>query len=305
MSDRDTIRVDIGLIDPGLRPAREMRAALDEEAIAQYAEDLSLLPPVRLMKEGSTFWVVDGAHTITAATRLGDGHVRAIVDAGDYHAAFLEAAKCNGTHGVPIRNVDKRARVAVALADPVMRKWSDRKIAESCGVTHNFVSEIHAGMKAQLSSDDSCGGEKTVGRDGRARRAPAPRRKADPAPPEEAAAGPPLDGAGDGDGDDGAPPPPDFGILTLSDAGRSLAEAGHGSEVQFRCSLRGELDREADYGPGPYVTLEIGREIHGRWTELARLDLVVPVAWDLEQRLMTGVHLAHERAARERAAKAR
>jgi hypothetical protein len=175
--------VDIRLIDPALRPASQMRAALDEEAIERYAEDLSLLPPVRLMRatmeDGKAgFWVVDGAHTISAAIRLGDANVRAIIGMGDYHEAFAAAAQCNRTHGMPIGGKDKRARVEVALADPVMKTWSDRKIAECCGVSHNLVSEIHAERKAQLSSDDSSPTGKTVGRDGKARRAPTSRRAA-------------------------------------------------------------------------------------------------------------------------------
>jgi hypothetical protein len=295
MSDSKPISVAIGAIDPGLRPAREMRAAMDQEAIAQYAEDIIQLPPVRLMRDDKrdTYWVVDGAHTITAATTLGDEQIRAVVAPGDYHQAFAEATRCNGAHGVRITSADKRARVAVALKDPVMRRWSDRKIAECCNVSHNLVSEIRAQMRNQLSSDDTPGPEKTVGRDGKARRRPSPRPA--PMPP------PPL-ADGNGDGDD--MPPWDFGILNLSERGQTaLPEMGWGSEVRFRCAARPELEYESDYTPGPYGTLEAGwKRRDGTWTTLAQIDLVVPMADDLLRQLGEAIAQAREiaRAARRR-----
>jgi hypothetical protein len=320
--DSTPISVSIAEIDDELRPASQMRAGLNMEAVDEYQEDSAQLPPVVLMRDPKTgrYWVVDGAHRITAAMRLGDTHIRAILRSeGDYHRAFAEAGKCNRTHGLRVTNADKRARIAVAVADPVMRKWSHRRIADCCGVTHHLVSEIKAqlgsdpsckggkapGNGARLSSDDDPPPEKTIGRDGKARRAPAPRQPAAPAPAEEVAAAPSRDGDGDGD-DEGDEYVPDFGVLALSEDGRSvLAERGMTQQVKFRVSIRRELDRETDFGPGPYITLEIGWEDRGEFIPLATLDLIEPVNRDLARRLTAAGAEAEALARRKPAARPR
>jgi hypothetical protein len=165
MSDELVRMVPREQIDDGLRPAREMRVALDEEAIGQYAEDLSLLPPVRLKWDEAAghYWVVDGAHTISAAASIEEPAVRAIVTEGDYWAAFREAARCNGSHGVRITNADKGHRVGVALRHPDNANLSSRQIAELCGVSPGLVDK----RRGQLPTVGNCEDEKRVGKDGK------------------------------------------------------------------------------------------------------------------------------------------
>jgi hypothetical protein len=198
-------------IDDGLRPARQMRVALDEEAIEQYARDLSLLPPVKLMQDvaANVFWVVDGAHSICAAASIDEPAVRAIVTEGGYLDAFAAAAKCNLEHGVRTTVADKRHRVQVALADDEMKGWSDRRIAETCGVDHKTVAKLRPASggdfptsprsegsttdgklaevcgvhhstaddlrRAQVADSATCDHPKRVGKDGKAY--PAPRKR--------------------------------------------------------------------------------------------------------------------------------
>lgn len=44
------------------------------------------------------------------------------------------------------RNCDKRKTVKMLLNNEECSKWSNRKIAETCGVSHTFVSKIRKEM---------------------------------------------------------------------------------------------------------------------------------------------------------------
>lgn len=205
------IGVAISEIDARLRPASEMRVRLDEEAIASYEGNLDRMPPVTLMLDDQgRHWLIDGAHTITAHKRAGRSDVQAVVKKGSYHDAWREASSANDTHGVRVTNADKRHRVKVALADPEMAKWSDRKLAEWCGVDGKTVAAIRSPAPAEIRSPDQPvpPAVKTIGKDGRARGKPEPRRtrsepdpaRHDPLPGQqdlpavvEAVEGPPRD----------------------------------------------------------------------------------------------------------------
>jgi hypothetical protein len=69
---------------------------------------------------------------------------------------------------VRLTNADKRHRVEVALAYAEMSKWSNRRLADLCGVDHKTVANLRSGPTGENPR------LATVGRDGRARR---PRRK--------------------------------------------------------------------------------------------------------------------------------
>jgi hypothetical protein len=135
-------------IDEGLRPASEMRAGLDSEALLDYSQSLTELPPAKLMcdYETGTYWVVDGAHTITAHKGMEQHHVQAIVVDGDYLAAWEAASQQNTKHGVRIRNADKRARLKRAcemLPDLVKDwPWSANRLAAFCGVGMPLANEV-------------------------------------------------------------------------------------------------------------------------------------------------------------------
>jgi hypothetical protein len=102
---------------------------------------------MRWSAERGTHWVIDGAHTISAHRQAGKKEVRAIVATGSYIEAWEAAAHENQTHGVPLRNADKRARVELAVKVlPGMVEdwpWSARRLASFCGVTHDLVNRMN------------------------------------------------------------------------------------------------------------------------------------------------------------------
>jgi hypothetical protein len=166
MLDLAKIRLDGGT---------QTRVSINEEVIAAYAdamEENEKFPPVVVYFDGTDYWLADGFHRVLAATRVGRLNIEATIHKGSRQDALkyaLRANKCNGLHR---SNADKRNCVKLALAE-----WpdlSDRKIAEVCGVGNQLVS----GLRNQLCeshSSPSQNGQVRQGRDGKKRKAPAPK----------------------------------------------------------------------------------------------------------------------------------
>jgi len=121
----------------------QARANLDDAAIADYAAamgDGAQFPPVEVIDDGQTLWLVDGFHRYHATTRSGQENILANITSGTLIDAVLRAAGANTSHGVRRTNADKHRAVAMVLALPGYQDKSDREIARLCGVTHPFVA---------------------------------------------------------------------------------------------------------------------------------------------------------------------
>jgi hypothetical protein len=158
-------------IDKELRPARQMRAELIAEAVENFKSDFKDLPPVRLMwdAKAKTHWVVDGRHRIEAARRLKLEEIRTFVSNGSLLDAWrlaTQAVTDAGTRGWPYTNADKHARVdsVIKMAAEGLLKdwpWTERKLAEFCGVSHTFIQkrkDIKVATVATSSRTDRRGG---------------------------------------------------------------------------------------------------------------------------------------------------
>jgi hypothetical protein len=180
-----TVGVHVSEIDPGYKPASQMRMALDREAIEQYAERLASMPPVKLMYDATsgTHWVVDGAHTISAAVQAGRNEVWAEVTQGTYEEAWRKAAQSNETHGVRRTTGDRHAALLRAC-----EQWPGKPYdwyADLCNVARDTAWRVLRNERsAQLSDSESC--PKIEGKDGKARPAVyQPRQPADEIDGEE------------------------------------------------------------------------------------------------------------------------
>ena len=80
----------------------------------------------------------------------------------------------NRANGLPITNADKRRRVEAALADPAFSGWSNRRVADLCGVHHDTVDTIRP--RVEVADSATSGTDKRLGRDGKLRPAAQPRR---------------------------------------------------------------------------------------------------------------------------------
>lgn len=172
--------VSLEEIDP--RPASEVRASADDEAIADYAERSTDAPPIFVIADSAgRHWTTDGRHRHKAARRKGARQIRCRIKSGTYLDAFRDAAHANADHGVRVTKADKRARVLATLAHPEMganpdRPWSQGRIAEWCGVAQSMVSRLDS-RPGHLKDD-----LKAVGKDGKTY----PVRKKSPKKPKPA-----------------------------------------------------------------------------------------------------------------------
>lgn len=120
----------------------QLRAALDEAKIIEYAEILDELPAVKVVYDGARHILWDGFHTTAAHERKGLVEVRAEVTPGDLRGAILLSCGANAAHGLPRTNEDKRRAVMRLLDDPEWAQWSNVAIAKACGVHHSFVARV-------------------------------------------------------------------------------------------------------------------------------------------------------------------
>lgn len=144
--------LDVGLISTS--GGTQARAALDEVTVADYAEAMlagDRFPPVIVFYDGSEYWLADGFHRHAATLRAELTEIAAEVRQGTRRDAILYAVGANARHGLRRSNADKRRAVETLLTDSEWSKWSNRQIAEKCGVTHTFVGDIRAELSGSRS----------------------------------------------------------------------------------------------------------------------------------------------------------
>lgn len=125
-----------------LQVRHKLRAGgLDEAHVAALAELEGDWPPLLVWAEHPNV-VLDGAHRLAAARRLGLAAVRVVTFQGTSDEAFVEAVRRNVTHGLPL-SVDDRMRAGEQMlarhAD-----WSDRRIAETCALSPHTVARLRS-----------------------------------------------------------------------------------------------------------------------------------------------------------------
>jgi hypothetical protein len=136
---------NIRLEDITLDPRLQMRARMNQETIADYAENLDSLPPAKLiLDEDGHFWLTDGWHTFEAHKLAGRKTMPCFVTEGTYLDALIDAAGANHAHGLRRTNEDKRkaAESLVAENEVNVHGWTQREIAGMAKVSQQLVNKI-------------------------------------------------------------------------------------------------------------------------------------------------------------------
>lgn len=125
----------------------QSRERLNQAVVLEYADAMALgerFDPVVCFYDGETYWLADGFHRYAACgVAFGaKAEISAEVRQGDQRAAVLYSCGANAKHGLRRTNADKRRAAQLLLSDSEWKKWSDRKIAEICGVAHKFISGL-------------------------------------------------------------------------------------------------------------------------------------------------------------------
>ncbi|MFC0132067.1 hypothetical protein CR105_24510 [Massilia eurypsychrophila] len=142
----DTIPLDAVRINGGT----QSRVELNQVTIAEYAEAIRAavdLPPVVTFFDGVTFWLADGFHRYNAHRDAGAMEIAAEIRTGTQRDAILFSVGANASHGLRRTNEDKRRAVETLLNDPEWRTWTQARIAETCGVSREFVSRLSSAQE--------------------------------------------------------------------------------------------------------------------------------------------------------------
>lgn len=154
--------VALGNLSPG---DRVRSSGMDDAHVRVLMETADRWPPILVW--GDDCLVVDGAHRVEAARRLGHTSIRASRFQGSRDDAFVESVRRNVDHGLPLTAADRRRAALRVLTRHV--EWSDRRIASLCGLSGKTVARLRD--KGAGSNGDSVviDLERRVGRDGKAR----------------------------------------------------------------------------------------------------------------------------------------
>ena len=145
----DKIRIDGGT---------QSRVKIDENVVAQYADEMlngDQFPPVVLFHDGVDYWLADGFHRYFANKRINAPGISAEVKEGTVRDAILHGIKANNKHGLRPTNEDKRKGVMTMLKDIEWQDYSNRDIAEICGVSHTLVNAIRKELEDGKPSGNS------------------------------------------------------------------------------------------------------------------------------------------------------
>jgi ParB-like chromosome segregation protein Spo0J len=135
---------------------------LDDGHVTALAASYGSLPPVVVRRGDRT--IVDGAHRVAAARRLGMYAIAVEWFDGDDLQAFEAFVNRNTAHGLELTVEDRKQGVlGVLVAAPF---WSDRRVAQLCGVSPKLVARLRFEGTPQHRGSDR---DKRIGRDGRAR----------------------------------------------------------------------------------------------------------------------------------------
>jgi hypothetical protein len=135
------------------------RAALDDDRVAEYAEDMKrgcrLPPPVVFEDLERVYWLADGFHRHRAAVALKRKTIECIVYQGELRDAVLHGCGANAGHGLRRSNQDKRRAVARMLDDEEWSHWTDREIARRCKVGHDLVARLRREQLESVTSGNA------------------------------------------------------------------------------------------------------------------------------------------------------
>lgn len=160
MSDVATAKaVWIGINDVTISNDFQMRQRLSSSTVDEYAELIAdadipwpFDKPCKVYRVNDELILVDGFHRVAAVVQSGEDQIFALIINGSKTDALKAALSANITHGLRRSNDDKRRAVTIALADATLSKWSDRKLAELCGVSDMFVGKQRGELQTVCSS---------------------------------------------------------------------------------------------------------------------------------------------------------
>lgn len=158
--DHQLTKLQYIFADPGLQPRVD---GLDLEHVRALEAVSEAWPPLKVVRQGERYLLVDGFHRFAAAQNLGLETVPVIVldppEDGDLHGL---AFSLNAAHGRPLTLSDRRAFAARLLQ--AHTAWSDREIGRRAGLVQPTIAKIRGDLESKAQIEPA---ETRIGRDGR------------------------------------------------------------------------------------------------------------------------------------------
>ena len=150
-----------------LSAGTQMRVQLDEDAVREYSEAMTLDPdskhirgiqnelwtPLTVYTDGTHRWLADGFHRTAAAKALGFEEFQAKLIPGELKDAILHAVGANAAHGIRRSNEDKYLAVRTAFVELGMLDHSDRAVSKAVGVSPTFVGKVRKSLETEGAID--------------------------------------------------------------------------------------------------------------------------------------------------------
>jgi len=156
----------------------QTRAEISNATVEEYAEAVlegAKFPAVDVFFDGLENWLADGFHRYHAHKRAKVTDILATIHNGSKDDALVFALGANRANGLRRTNEDKRKCVTIALER--WPEWSNRRIAEVCGVSHMTVSRLRPD---EVEQSDTI--TERVGKDGVRQPATKPKAEVPPHP---------------------------------------------------------------------------------------------------------------------------
>lgn len=161
--------MEIGkLVTEGL----QMRAGLSRATVAEYVEEMKshvAFPPLRVIKDETSLFLVDWFHRLAAMKRLGYKTATCEVSEGTFADALRAALGANAAHGLRRTNADKRHALESAWANRSLLFGGEpthNQLAEACAVSRSSARRFREGvLKEQPRRTEDAGREDGAPRD--------------------------------------------------------------------------------------------------------------------------------------------
>lgn len=153
MTTTPTPTLDQIVIDAGTQMREIVSEVVDEYASAMQAG--AAFPPIDVFFDGERYILAHGFHRFSAYQKCPDTIPVLKLHEGTARDAILFAVMCpsNAKHGLRTTNEEKRTKVLTLLKDAEWSKWSNRVIAEKCGVSHKMVNEVRNSLEPGSSDE--------------------------------------------------------------------------------------------------------------------------------------------------------
>jgi ParB-like chromosome segregation protein Spo0J len=122
------------------------QTGLDEAHVMSLASVPDAWPPV--LVSAADYMVIDGAHRVEAARRLGFTSISVTLFDGTPDEAFLEFLRRNISHGLPLTLRERELAGKRILQEHP--EWSDRRIATSCALAAKTIAKLRCRLSAEI-----------------------------------------------------------------------------------------------------------------------------------------------------------